>query len=288
MSKGIQGLLGIAGTALVALVIVFLVFSWGSTERDEYGLVYSAGPFEGQHYQELIQPGSSLRFLGVLDYMDTLPANQRTYIVGGNKADVSEGIVVTDGQGVELTFKTSSTFELVNNTDDLNTFNIEICTKYDDCDEEGWEIMLHDYYLKAQETALQTIARQYTTDELMQGDLTEVNKQVAAETQERVEANLGGKYFTDVTFQIQRPIAPPKVQEQYNAVKSAALQTEVRKQEVKQAEQQANAAKKLQETLNDSPNYIEWQKTEALKDAVAKGQVEFWVLPSDSQVDINK
>jgi hypothetical protein len=278
----------IAGvSAVVVLLVILFTVGFGSTERDEYGLVYSAGPIEGQHYQKLVQPGSSLQLFGLLDYMDTLPANQRTYIVGGDHADVSEGIVVTDAQGVELTFKTSSTFELVNNEQDLNTFNIEICTKYDDCDEDGWNQMLNDYYLKAQETALQTVVRQYDTDQLMQGDLTEVNQKVASATQERVEANLGGRYFTDVTFQIQRPIAPQKVQEQYNAVKAAALQTEVRKQEVNQAEQQARAAEKLN-SVTKNPNYIEWQKTEALKDAVKSGQVEFWVLPSDTQLDINK
>lgn len=288
MGKGLTTLIGIAVAALLALIIALFIFTWGSTERDEYGLVYSAGPIEGQHFQKFVAPGSSLQFLGVLDYMDTLPANQRTYIVGERGDDVDHPIVVTDGAGVELGFKTSSTFELVSNPDELNTLNVEICTKYDGCDDEGWTYMLNDYYRKAQESALQTVARQYTTDELMKGNLTEFNQQVADETQERVAANLGGNYLTDVTFQIQRPIAPTSVQDRYDAIKAASLQTEVRKQEVKQAEQQANAAEKLQKTLENNPSYIEWQKTEALKEAVDNKNIEFWVLPSDSQVDINK
>jgi hypothetical protein len=287
LGKGLKTLIGIAVAALFVLIISLFVFTWGSTERDEYGLVYSAGPIEGQHFQTFVAPGSSLKFLGILDYMDTLPANQRTYIVGDKGDDVTHPIVVTDGKGVELGFKTSSTFELVNDPAKLDTLNIQVCTKYDGCDDEGWQMMLNDYYRKAQESALQTVARQYNTDELMQGDLSEFNQKVAKETQEKVAQNMGDNYLTDVTFQIQRPIAPHAVQEQYDNIKAASLQTEVRKQEVQQAEQQANAAEKLSE-VTKNPNYIEWQRTEALKDAVAKGQVEFWVLPETSQVDINK
>jgi regulator of protease activity HflC (stomatin/prohibitin superfamily) len=203
--------------------------------------------------------------------------------------------VVTDGQGVELAFKTSSTFELTSNPNDLNTMNLELCTKYSDgCEDkpetndDGWGLMLNEYYRKAQESALQTIARKYDTDELMQGDLTEFNQRVADEVEKKVAQNMGGNYLTDITFQIQRPIAPKSVQEKYNAVKAASLQTEVRKQEVNQATQQANAAEELQKTLEDNPQYIEWQRTEAFKEAVDKGQVEFWVLPDTSSIDINK
>lgn len=287
-------LIGFGVTIFVAVIAILLIFNFGSTDVDEYGLKYSSGPIEGKHFQGFVAPGSSLQFLGILDYMDTLPANQRTYIVGDSGGDATGAIVVTDGQGVELAFKTSSTFELVSNPDDLNTMNLEICTKYDGCydkegtNADGWGYMLNDYYRKAQESALQTVARRYDTDALMQGDLTEFNQQVAEEVQEKVTQNMGGNYLTDVTFQIQRPLAPTAVQDKYNAVKAAALQTEVRKQEVNQAEQQANAAEELQKTLEDNPQYIEFQKTEALKDAVDKGSVEFWVLPSDSQVDINK
>jgi hypothetical protein len=284
----LRTLLGLGVTLLIAFVAVLIFFRFGSTDVDEYGLKYSAGPIEGKHYEGFSAPGSSLQFLGFLDYMDKLPANQRTYIVGDRGGDVSEPIVVTDGQGVELAFRTSSTFELVSNPTDLNTFNLEICTKYDGCDGDGWTYMLNDYYLKAQESALQTVARQYSTDELMQGDLTEFNQKVAEATQQKVADNFGGNYFTDVTFQIQRPLAPTAVQDKYNAAKAAQLQTEVRKEEVNQAKQQANAAEELQKTLEDNPQYIEWQKTEALKDAVDNNNIEFWVLPSDSQVDINK
>lgn len=283
-------LIGVAVTIVVAVIAVLFIFNFDSTDVDEYGLKYSAGPIEGKHFEGFVPPGSSLRFLGVLDYMDTLPANQRTYIVGDSGSDATGDIVVTDGQGVELGFKTSSTFELVNDPKELNTLNLQICTKYDGCydnegtTDDGWGQMLNDYYRKAQESALQTVARQYDTDELMQGDLTEFNKQVADATQEKVQQNMGGKYLTDVTFQIQRPIAPKAVQDKYNAVKAAALQTQVKKQEVNQANQQAKAADQLQETLQQNPNYLKLRQIEVQEEAVEHGKVTFWVLPDNANL----
>lgn len=287
----ISAVLGAVGL-LLAVFIVTGLLSWDAPEVDEYGLHYSGGPFEGKKFEQLIPPGSSGQFLGPLDKLVRLPSNQRTYIVSQGGADGERAggdvITVTDRQGVELQFETSSSFDLSSKPDVLNKFYEEVCTKYDDCyDEEGtnadgWGMMLNDYYRKAQESALQTVARGYTTDQLMKEDLGGFQREVAVATEKKVAENMGGAFFEDITFQIQRPIAPPSVQDRYNAAKAAELQTQVRKEEVAQAEQQALAAEELAQTLNDNPNYLELQKVEALNAAVENGKTEFWVLPNDT------
>lgn len=290
-SKGsvIGGLIGLFVLAVVGVVAAIAIFNWDSTDVDEVGLVYSAGPLEGRHFQNMVAPGSSLKFLGILDYMVKLPANQRTYIVS---EDVDEGdvggelITATDSQGVELKFATSSTFELDTNANQLNRFYLDICTKYSDCEDtdepsDGWALMLNDYYRKAQESAIRQVTREYTVDQLMKGDMTEFQSQVADATQAKLEQNMGGKFFTDITFQIQRPIAPQSVQDRYNEAKAAELQTQVKAEEVKQAEQQNLAAEKLAETLNNNPNYVELLRIEMLEEGMKNGDVQVVVVPSE-------
>lgn len=263
--------------ALIALLAAVLVFNWDSTDTDEVGLVYSSGPIEGRHFQSMVPQGSSLKFLGVLDYMVKLPANQRTYIVAENadEGDVAGGelITATDSEGVAMKFATSSTFDLNQSADKLKVFYEDICTKYNECfdedgtNDDGWAMMLNDYYRKAQESALQQVTQQYTVDELMQEDRSVFQQKVADATQQKVDANMGGSYLTDITFQIQRPIPPVAVQNKYNEQKAAELQTEVKREEVAQAEQQANAAEKL-DAIENSEEYIQLRTIEMLEDCV--------------------
>jgi len=289
-SNAIAGVVGLFVIIIVIVIAALVLFNWDSTDVDEIGLEYSAGPLEGRHFQGMVPPGSSLQFLGVLDYMVKLPANQRTYIVAEDAGEGDVGgelITATDSGGVELRFATSSTFELDTNATQLNKFYLNICTKYNDCydeddtNDDGWALMLNDYYRKAQESAIRQATRDYTVDELMKGDMTEFQAKVARLTQSKLEDNMGGSFFTDVTFQIQRPIAPQSVQDRYNEAKAAELQTQVKAEEVKQAEQQNLAAEKLAATLNNNPNYIELQRIEMLEEGMKNGDVQVVVVPSE-------
>lgn len=283
--------------AVIVLIFIAIVVSFGSTERDEVGLHYTGGPFEGQSFVKMIPPGSGVKVLGLADSMITLPANQRTYIVAenGDKGDVAGGTLITanDSEGVAVQFATSSTFELDLSADKLNRFALDICTKYEDCydkdgtADDGWAMMLNDYYRKAQESALQQVTQQYTVDQLMKEDRTVLQGKVAEATEQKLAASMGGKYFTDITFQIQRPIPPAVVQTKYNEQKAAELQTQVKAEEVKQAEQQARAAEELN-AIENSDEYIALLDAEAKKQAVEKGQVQFWVLPEGQSINITK
>ncbi len=282
---------------LVAVLGVGAVFSVATPDIDEYGLHYSGGPFEGKHFEQLLPPGSGMKVLGLADYMVPLPANQRTYIVSENagEGDVTGGDLITanDKEGVAIKFATSSTFELDSSPDKLNRFYLDICTKYDDCydkegtNTDGWGMMLNDYYRKAQESALQQVTQKYTVDQLMKQDRSEFQRQVAAATEQKVADNLGGKYFTDITFQIQRPIPPKDVQDKYNAAKAAELQTEVKVEEVNQAEQQALAAQELQKTLQNNPGYLELRRIEMYEKCVENGSCSIIPVPENSGTMIN-
>src|SRR5687768_11727659 len=95
MNKAASGGIFIVVALVLGLLAAILFFNWDSTDVDEIGLEYSAGPIDGRKFEGVTAPGSSIQFLGVLDYMVKLPANQRTYIVAEDGGDVSGGQLIT-------------------------------------------------------------------------------------------------------------------------------------------------------------------------------------------------
>ncbi len=283
---GLFTLLFLAGVVFIAFLFIV---RFGSTDVDEYGLHYSSGPIEGKQFVKVVPPGSGLRPLGLLDEFVKLPANQRTYIVASDgTGDSDQPIIVTDSEGVAYEFETSATFELPgpDQAELLSTFRDNICTKYADCQDAGWGMMLDDYMLKAQQSALNAEVRTMTTDELMTGDISSLQRRVAETTEDKLAQNMDGRYFQDITFQIQRPVPPERVQDRYDEAKAQELQTEVKKELVAQAEQEAKAAQKLAQTLNTNPNYLQLEYIRMLEKGMENGSIQFYALPAGTDMNV--
>ena len=58
--------------------MVFLV-GWKSVPPDKIMLHYTGGPIQGQHFKEVVPPGTHTKLYGVLENYYLLPATQRTY-----------------------------------------------------------------------------------------------------------------------------------------------------------------------------------------------------------------
>lgn len=278
----------LAGAIFLALAVGVIggLFSWDSTDVDEVGLHYSGGPIEGRKFETLVGPSTSGSFYGPFDKLVKLPANQRTYIISkeASGGDVAGFVSAKNAEGVEIEYETTMWFRLNTKPDVVRRFYEDVCTKYDDCQGSGWDQMLADNLRKAQETALQSTSRRYSTDAVAQeGDtLAEIQRDVADALKSRVNDNLGGPYFVDMRFQVNDVDIPQRIAEGYDDLKRAELVTQTRKQEVAQAEQQALAADKLASTLNENPNYLELRRIQMMEEAVKGGKIEFWVLPEDA------
>ncbi|MDQ1401752.1 MAG: hypothetical protein QOG03_68, partial [Actinomycetota bacterium] len=72
-----------AAAGLVAVLVALLVFlimfaaGWRSVPPDKVLLHYSGGPTQGTHFKEIVSPGSSTSFYGLLEHFYFLPATQR-------------------------------------------------------------------------------------------------------------------------------------------------------------------------------------------------------------------
>ena len=274
---------------LLAIFVLGGLLSWDSTDVDEIGLHYSGGPVEGRKFEKIVPPSTSGTIYGPLDTVEKLPANQRTYTISkvASESDTgrSDFIGAANSEGVEIEYETSTYFELNRDPEVLREFYEKVCTKYDGCQGESWNLMLNDNLRKAQETTLQNVSRQFSTDELRLDDgLPEIQRATAEALQESVNSNLGGPYFTISSFQINDNEVPPNIAKGYSEVKAEELRTQAAAQRVDQAEQQANAAEELAATLENNPGYLELREIEVQEKAVEQGQVPVLFVPEGSDL----
>lgn len=276
MRKVSYGLIIWAVVIVAALMITLVSVTWASTGVKEIGLHYSGGPIEGQSFDNVIAPGQPIRPIGIADSVYKLPSNQRTYITGDSSGADSGVITATNSNGNQVEFETSMTFQVNTTPDVVSAFYEDICTKYQNCQDAGWNLMLDDYLRKVQETTLQSVSRSISSEDMAKDPdvLTNVGQQVNERLPAQIERTMGGAYLEVSEFQVNNLHLPTSVINEYEQLTARQVETQ-------QAEQQALTAKELEATLKNNPQYLELRKTQAFEKAVEKGQVEFWVLPQD-------
>jgi regulator of protease activity HflC (stomatin/prohibitin superfamily) len=261
---------------VAALMITLVSVTWASTGVKEIGLHYSGGPIEGQSFDNVIAPGQPIRPIGIADSVYKLPSNQRTYITGDSSGADSGVITATNSNGNQVEFETSMTFQVNTTPDVVSAFYEDICTKYQNCQDAGWNLMLDDYLRKVQETTLQSVSRSISSEDMAKDPdvLANIGQQVNERLPAQIESTMGGAYLEVSEFQVNNLHLPTSVINEYEQLTARQVETQ-------QAEQQALTAKELEATLKNNPQYLELRKTQAFEKAVEKGQVEFWVLPQD-------
>lgn len=276
MNKVSYGMIIWAVVIVAALMITLVSVTWASTGVKEIGLHYSGGPIEGQSFDNVIAPGQPIRPIGIADSVYKLPSNQRTYITGDSSGADSGVITATNSNGNQVEFETSMTFQVNTTPDVVSAFYEDICTKYQNCQDAGWNLMLDDYLRKVQETTLQSVSRSISSEDMAKDPdvLTNIGQQVNERLPAQIESTMGGAYLEVSEFQVNNLHLPTSVINEYEQLTARQVETQ-------QAEQQALTAKELEATLKNNPQYLELRKTQAFEKAVEKGQVEFWVLPQD-------
>jgi regulator of protease activity HflC (stomatin/prohibitin superfamily) len=276
LNKVSYGMIIWAVVIVAALMITLVSVTWASTGVKEIGLHYSGGPIEGQSFDNVIAPGQPIRPIGIADSVYKLPSNQRTYITGDSSGADSGVITATNSNGNQVEFETSMTFQVNTTPDVVSAFYEDICTKYQNCQDAGWNLMLDDYLRKVQETTLQSVSRSISSEDMAKDPdvLTNVGQQVNERLPAQIETTMGGAYLEVSEFQVNNLHLPTSVINEYEQLTARQVETQ-------QAEQQALTAKELEATLKNNPQYLELRKTQAFEKAVEKGQVEFWVLPQD-------
>lgn len=208
-------LAGLAVVALTAGLVVVIQFfqGWRSTPVDMIGLHYTGGPFEGQRFVGIVEPGSGNRFLGLQDQLALLPVTQRDYTASDDPGSDGPPIVAPARGGVDMQFDVGAYFTLNTTSDVARRFYERVCIKFACDTDRGWDAMLTVNFRRPIEQAIQQSIRDYTVNELYAGVseegatdeeataiLERVQDQISADLKENINTVLGGDFFCGPTF----------------------------------------------------------------------------------------
>ena len=318
----ILGSLTVFGVIAIVLVVVVVVFQflagWKSTPVDQLGLHYTGGPFEGQKFVGIIDPGSGNKFLGLQDKLILLPVTQRDYTASNDPGSDGPAIVAPARGGVEMQFEVGAYFTLNTSPDIIRRFYERVCVKFGCDSDDGWDEMLRVNFRRPIEQAIQQSIREYTVNELYAGQpeagasteeeataiLARVQEEIAADLKENINRILGGDYFCGPTFDRLNPDSCPDFEFQItsavptsDAVRAAFAENAASQQAVVTAENQAAAAvaeaegqAKAQAALNGlyaDPNYIAYLNALALQECAGNSNCTLVVSPEGTGVNIS-
>jgi hypothetical protein len=247
----------VGAIALVAWLVMF-VRGWKSVPVDKVALHYTGGPIQGEHFEEVVAPGTRTRFYGLLEHLYELPATQRNYIMSKHpdEGDTrrAEYVGAPSADKVVTEWESATYFKLNTQPEVLRQFFEQICLKYRCTDlspGRGWDHMLADTFRQQIVAAIQEQARQYSSEDIYanRDTLLRMQEDIGRTLKRRVNEALGGEFFCgpgfrpevpdcpEFGFVIKEVTLPANVQDQYNANRASLLAVERAK-----AEAQSQAA----------------------------------------------
>jgi hypothetical protein len=301
-----------AGIAVVAVLVGITglsatVGTFRKTPADKIAISYGGGPFEGNHFQRIIQPSSGLTFNGLFDHWYEYPVTQRNYIVSTHADEgdrgISDQITASTSDKVQVRYEVAVYFKL--NSNKLQEFHENIGLKYHAWTENGWNQMLNDSFRQQLESALQLESRRHDAESLL-GDpdaVTSVQNGVASQLKNRIENVLGDDYFCgptfvrgqkkcpDFTMVLKRPSFSEAVVQAFeaNRISKSKILTAQNEADAKVAEAQgvARARQALDEGGALSQSFIDYTRAQAERDCAQKDNCTMVVTPGNTNVNVN-
>lgn len=280
----------VVGILLLAGLGTFL-FATSKTDQAEIGIVYGGGPFEGRHFQQILPPGRGTTVTGLFDPMYTYPVTQRSYIISQTEGDVVGRITAPSKNNIPVYFEVATYFKL--NTDKLREFHEDLGLKYQAWTDAGWNQLLAESFKQQIELGLQQESRLWLDSELYANRevFSTIQTNIGRSLKENVAQVLGDEYFCgveflpgqacpDFTFVIKSIDLPEATKAEYQKNRDSEIAVQTRENEVRQREAEARAIRELNAALEDAgENYV-------LLRAIEEGQIDFWVVPSDSSLSL--
>ena len=277
---------------VISLALMPAVFSsMKKTPRNRVGISYGGGPLEAAHFQKVVQPGSGLFFNGIGDPLYLYPADTQSYIVSKakNEGDVQgvDSIVSPSHDRVQIEYQVAVYFKL--NVDLLKDFHDQLGLQYAAYQNAGWNKLIQNTFRQQIENALQENTRQYDVKDIYGNadDLIAIQQDVEQKLSQRLTGALGQPFFCGPSYQPGKECAPPifiikKIEIPGDVVKAfednqtSLIKVATSQNQIAQREAEARSIEALNVGLSQAGmNYV-------LLRAIESGQINFWVLPSDS------
>lgn len=290
--------IGIGVLILVPFMFWLAFASFYSVPPDKIALHYSGGPFQGAHFKEIITPGTSLKYLGESENVYYYPATTRNYVVdaiaGQGDRKTADFIATTSSDKVEADWNIAVSFRLNTEPSVLRKFHESLGLKFNAWTEGGWNTLLDQTLRQVIENQINSESSKYPLEQLYADPQVRLQIQAAVgrDLTNGVNNLLGGKFFCGPNATIAgkgcppmkfiikgRPTIPTSLRDQFERNRAAELAVQQRQSEVEQAKKQAEAAEALRLATQNNPNYI-------LLKAIESGQIKFWVLPQNGQLNL--
>lgn len=269
--------LGSIGLVAGVLLAGSLAFMWpfDKTAQDKVCITYGGGPFEGEEFQRVVQPGSSLFFNGWRDKLYCYPTTQRLYSIDERPEAADEGapsaVVAFTDDPVEARWELNVYFTLCQEPECVHEFHESIGKKTEAFTDTGWIEMLNDYMLPQIENVVARESRTFTAQELAEDEeaILDVQRALAASLRDNVSQALGGEFFCGPDYQgigdecgdfevvLKKPTLPDEVVASFRNNLTSSIEIQTKQNEIAQREAEAEAIAKLNEALERSgPAYV--------------------------------
>jgi regulator of protease activity HflC (stomatin/prohibitin superfamily) len=266
---------GVVGLLIVALPVVST--SLAKTQGGQIAVVRNGGPLDNNRIRQIIQPASSLTWIGLFSQVHTYPAQQRFYTITsdssrGDRTGVDVELLPT-ADGVEVGVEGTVYFTLNTDPSVLRNFDDMYGTRryrgqdgvyrYAWEDDAGWSSFLDQIVrpvisndLREQIGGLPCAELQASCALVQNGgsiqgvtaatgrsnlNIAKIQDSINTSLQQDLGSTLGGPFITGVRFNLAKITLPAKVQDAINQAQAAFAAVTEAQAKVQQAKAEADA-----------------------------------------------
>ncbi|WP_020578785.1 SPFH domain-containing protein [Actinopolymorpha alba] len=291
-----RSILALTIVGVVGAVIALNGCTSISTQPDEAGLTYNAGPLSSTKFDTCVNP-STRGWDGPGDLHYTYPFGQRTYDFSAGKSSDGNPISVVTSDNVTMTVTGVATFALNTDCKTLRQFHERIGIKFQAyMDEgqttEGWTTMLNVYLRQPLDKAMDAASKKYGYKALYSDPAVKEKweDEVGRLASQFIKDQAGADFFCQPSYAgagpcgnavltLQAPVPPENIRAALTAEQEAVAQNNAQKQRNETVRTELESIRELVKVLGPE-GYV-------LYKAVQEGKVSVVPVPAGSGININ-